>query len=141
MQADRDPAQVQRYIDIRRKLIKAMQDGGVGLLLGSDAPQVFNVPGFSAQHELEMYVAAGLTNYQALVTATTNPAAFFKVEGEYGVVAPGASADLILLKGNPLEDITNLRMKEGVMVKGEWLPKEMIDQRLAEIANKYAREE
>ncbi|MGI9542874.1 MAG: amidohydrolase family protein [Cyclobacteriaceae bacterium] len=138
MQADRDPGQVQRYIDIRRKLIKAMQDGGVGLLLGSDAPQVFNVPGFSAQHELEMYVDAGLTNYQALVTGTTNPAAFFKVEGEYGVIAPGASADLILLKDNPLEDITNLRAKEGVMIKGEWLSKERIAEELAKIADKYA---
>src|SRR5262245_4022981 len=61
-----------RFIAVRRRLIKALQDGGTGLLLGSDAPQVWNVPGFSIHRELASYVAAGLTPYQALATGTRN---------------------------------------------------------------------
>src|SRR5688572_19362579 len=64
-----------RFIAVRRRLIKALQDAGAGLLLGSDAPQVWNVPGFSIHRELASYVAAGLTPYQALATGTRNIAA------------------------------------------------------------------
>ncbi|MEM9056241.1 MAG: amidohydrolase family protein, partial [Pseudomonadota bacterium] len=57
-------------IALRRALIGALNNAGAGLLLGSDAPQVFNVPGFSAHRELELLVAAGLTPFEALATAT-----------------------------------------------------------------------
>ena len=60
----------QKYIAVRRRLIKALHDGGVGVLLGSDAPQTWNVPGFSIHREIATYVAAGLTPFQALVTGT-----------------------------------------------------------------------
>ena len=66
-----------RMIELRRKLIKALHAGGAGLLLGSDAPQMYNVPGFSTHRELEALVAAGLTPYQALETGTRNVAVFF----------------------------------------------------------------
>src|SRR5690606_33630596 len=60
-----DAAKTKEFIELRRRLIKACQDNGVGLLLGCDAPQVFNVPGFSTHSELEYMVLAGLTPYQA----------------------------------------------------------------------------
>ena len=53
----------ERAIDIRRQLILALHRAGAGLLLGSDAPQVFNVPGYSLHHELGYLVAAGLTPF------------------------------------------------------------------------------
>jgi imidazolonepropionase-like amidohydrolase len=129
--------QARRFIALRRQLLKAMHDAGVRLLLGSDAPQIFNVPGFSIQHELQMLVAAGLSPYQALRTGTVNPARFFNAESEYGTVAVGKSADLILLDANPLEDIGNVAARAGVMVRGKWLPEQEIQARLAEIAGKY----
>lgn len=132
-----DPGKAQRFIDLRRRMIKAMYDAGVGILLGSDAPQVFNVPGFAIQHEIEMYVGAGLTPYQAMLTGTVNPARFFNNDQRLGMVKEGYQADLLLVDGNPLDDITNLRKKAGVMIKGQWLPKDKIEARLKALAAKY----
>ncbi|HUG41586.1 MAG TPA: amidohydrolase family protein, partial [Longimicrobiales bacterium] len=98
-------AQRARYTEIRRRFIKALYDGGVPVLLGSDAPQVWNVPGFSAHRELRLYVDAGLTPYEALRTGTIEVARHLGEEGRSGVVRPGARADLLLLDANPLEDI------------------------------------
>jgi imidazolonepropionase-like amidohydrolase len=115
------PALASQAIDLRRKLIKALHDNGAGLLLGSDAPQVFNVPGFSIHHELQYLVDAGLTPYEALQTGTVNPARFFGREESSGTVEVGRDADLVLLEGNPLEDISATREVRGVMVRGRWV--------------------
>lgn len=132
------PADVrQRFIEVRRKLIKALHDAGACLALGSDAPQVWNVPGHSIHRELEAMVAAGLTPYEALATGTRNVAEFFGVRDRAGTVEVGKWADLILLEGNPLEAISNTARRAGVMVRGHWLPRDAIDRRLAEIAAKY----
>lgn len=68
---------------------------------------------------------------------TLNPAKFFQQEGEFGVIKEGASADLILLYGNPFEDINNMRKQVGVMVRGKWMTQAEIETRLNEIANSY----
>lgn len=130
---------VDRYVlftDIRYKLIKSLHENGHGLLLGSDAPQVFNVPGFSIHHELYGIVNVGLTPLEAIQTGTINPAIFFEMEGEFGEIVQGASADLILLENNPLENILNLKNPAGVMVRGRWLDRTMIDSKLEEIAER-----
>jgi len=139
MQADDayDSDRAQRFIDLRRRIIKAMYDGGVGILLGSDAPQVFNVPGFAILHEIEMYVAAGLTPYEALVTGTINPAKYFGHENDRGLIKKGYQADLMLVDGNPLAEISNLRNNSGVMIRGKWLSQEYIEEKLARIAENY----
>jgi imidazolonepropionase-like amidohydrolase len=123
-----------RTIATRRKLIKALHAGGAGLLLGSDAPQIYNVPGFSIHRELQLLVAAGLTPYQALETGTRNIATFFGTSDSTGTIAPGKRADLILLDANPLYDIRNTARQAGVMLRGRWLAKGDIQQRLAAIA-------
>ncbi|MCZ6537623.1 MAG: amidohydrolase family protein [Gammaproteobacteria bacterium] len=125
-----DLANAERFIALRRKLIKALHEQGAGLLLGSDAPQVFNIPGVAAHQELELLVAAGLTPYQALRTGTVNPARYFDAEDQFGRIREGLSAELILLGGNPLLDITNTRNIRGVMIKGQWLDREQIRQGL-----------
>ena len=89
---------------MRRKLIAACNKNGVGLLLGSDAPQVFDVPGFSVHHELRYLVDAGLTPYEALKTGTVNVGKFLGRD-DVGVIKVGAAADLLLLNNNPLENI------------------------------------
>lgn len=106
-------------ISIRRELIRRLHDAGGLILLGSDAPQVFNVPGFSLHRELELMVASGLSPFEALQTGTTAPARFFELDA--GTVEPGKIADLVLLDANPLVDITNSRRVHGVVVRGLWL--------------------
>lgn len=106
-------------IAVRRELIRKLHRAGGKLLLGSDAPQVFNVPGFSLHHELRLLVESGLSPYEALRSGTTAPAGFFDLDA--GTVEPGKIADLVVLDGNPLDDITNSRRVHGVLVRGRWL--------------------
>ena len=115
---DFNPEVASRAIELRRKLIMALHVTGAGLLLGSDAPQVFNVPGFSLHHELHFLVASGLTPYEALATGTSAPALFLGTNT--GSVEVGREADLLLLDSNPLEDISNSRRVHGVMLRGSW---------------------
>ncbi len=115
-------------IDIRRRLILELHKAGAGILLGSDAPQSFNVPGFSTHRELDALVAAGVTPYAALHTGTIDVATFLGSNG--GSVAAGKDADLILLDANPLLDIRNSRRIHGVMLRGQWLPESELARRL-----------
>jgi Amidohydrolase family len=126
-------AKIKNYIQLRRQLILACQQNGVGLLLGCDAPQVFNVPGFSTHQELQYLVAAGLTPYQALQTGTVNVAAYLNLSATSGTVKVGAVSDLILLAGNPLKDITQTQKIEGVMLGPRWLPKTALQQALKKL--------
>jgi imidazolonepropionase-like amidohydrolase len=126
--------QWEKFIAIRRQLIKALQEKGHGMLLGSDAPQLFNVPGFSIHHEIAAMEKAGLSPLQILQSGTVNPALYFGREGEFGLVEEGLSADLILVDANPLEDLQALKQISGVMVFGRWLDRETLDEKLAEIA-------
>jgi imidazolonepropionase-like amidohydrolase len=125
-----------KYIAARRAILRALHEGGVGMLLGSDAPQIFNVPGFSAHRELQAMVDAGMTPYQALRMATASPAEFLGAAGKYGTIVVGADADLVLLDGDPLADIANTQKIEGVMVRGRWLDRAWIDRELAGVAER-----
>ena len=120
----------QRYITLRRRLMKALHDGGVGILLGSDAPQTWNVPGFSIHREIATYVAAGLTPYQALATGTRGVAVHFNTLDRSGTIETGKRADVVLLDANPLQDIANTSRIAGVMIGGRWLPRNELDRRL-----------
>ena len=129
-----DPEVAARAVELRRKLILALSDAGAGLLLGSDSPQIFNVPGFALHRELEYLVEAGLTPYEALATGTVNPARFFGLSGSVGAVQAGLEADLLLLDDNPLENIEATRRIHGVMLRGEWISREDLDQLLETFA-------
>lgn len=126
-----------REVELRNKILKSLSDSGVLILLGSDAPQAFSVPGFSLQREMESMVAAGMSTFQVLQSGTINVATFYHLEGEAGTVAAGRRADLLLLEGNPLEDVRNVARKAGVMVRGRWLPWSEIQQRLDQIEAAY----
>jgi imidazolonepropionase-like amidohydrolase len=116
--SDFDPEVVALAIEIRRSLILELHRAGAGLLLGSDSPQVFSVPGFSIHRELDVLVSAGLTPYEALRTGTVAVDEF--LQSNTGIVAVGRAADLVLLDANPLVDIRNSRRIHGVMVRGQW---------------------
>ena len=127
-----------QLIEVRRQLVKALHDASPELLLlGSDAPQVFNVPGFSLLHELDAIVVAGLSPYEALRTGTVHAAEFFDASDEFGRIAPGLAADLLLVDDNPLDDLAALREPAGVMVRGRWLDRDELDTRLDAIAARY----
>jgi imidazolonepropionase-like amidohydrolase len=132
-----DTTAARREVEIRNLLLKAMSDGGVTILLGSDAPQQFSVPGFSIQREMETMVSVGMTPYQVLRSGTHDVAVFLGTSDRAGTIAVGRNADLLLLDGNPLEDIRNAARRAGVMVRGVWLPREAIERRLAEIEASY----
>jgi imidazolonepropionase-like amidohydrolase len=125
--------EVNNYIRLRRRLINACHKNGVGLLLGSDAPQVFNVPGFSLHQELEYMVNSGLTPFEALKTGTVNVAGFYNKSKERGMVKKGMVSDLVLLNGNPLTDIKQTANIAGVMLGSRWLSKSFIDQELKKL--------
>ncbi len=127
----------QEYLQLRRDMIKALHDAGAGLLLGSDAPQIFNVPGFSVHHELRYIVNSDLTPYQALRTGTYNTARYWDDLENSGTIAEGKVADMVLLESNPLDDISNSADIAGVMYRGNWLAGEDIDKGLESIAEKH----
>ena len=133
------PPQDKRLVTLalRRKILKALQAAGCPVALGTDSPQLYSVPGFSIAREARSMAAAGLTAQQILIDATRQPARYFGAEQEFGSVAPGERADLILLTSNPLSDVGNIAKRAGVMVNGRWLPEADIQARLERIAAAY----
>lgn len=125
-------ASMRKFIHLRRKLIYECQRNGVGLLLGSDAPQVFDVPGFSIHHELKYMVDAGLTPFEALQSGTVNVAKYFG-KNDRGMIKTGFVSDLLLLDSNPLENIENTKKIAGVMLGNKWLSKEFITAELKKL--------
>jgi imidazolonepropionase-like amidohydrolase len=131
--------QWKQFDNIRKQLIKKLQDGGHGMLLGSDAPQVFNVPGFSIHREIDGLQAAGLTPLEIIQSGTINPAKYFNMSDVFGQVKEGLEADLILLNSNPLDNTDNLQDLAGVFRQGRFIPKAAINNRLAAIAAKNSK--
>ena len=115
-----EPEQARDYLEIRKKLTLALHEAGAGLLLGADAPQIFNPPGYSAHRELELLVESGLSPFEAIKTGTVNVGNYLGEPNQTGMVATGYRADLILLNVNPLESIPFGENLEGVMVDGTW---------------------
>ncbi len=104
---------------------------GVRFLAGTDITIPYTYPGFSLHDELELFVEAGLTPMQVLETATTNPAELLGLKDRWGQVAPGFTANLLLLKADPLADISNTRKIEAVVVNGKLLNRSELDRLLA----------
>lgn len=130
---------VQPYLDFRNKLLMTLHQAGVPVLMTSDSPQVFNVPGFSIHHEIELMSDAGMSNYEILKSGSVNPALYFEEEGQWGVIKKGASADFVLVKKNPLKDLETLMTPIGVMMKGAYYDRNRLDLELAKIESNHQR--
>lgn len=123
-----------REVELRNAMLGALSEAGVRILMGTDAPQMFSVPGFSLDRELQVMAAAGMTPYQILRSGTVAVAEHLGLIAESGTIAVGKRADLVLLDGNPLDDIGNAAKRAGVMVNGRWLSADAIRARLDVIA-------
>ena len=114
--------------DFFRKLTTQLHKAGVGLLAGSDcgAYNSYVYPGPSLHDELEALVSCGLTELQALRASAYNGAQFLKKDSDYGGIAEGKMADLVVLRENPLEDIRNTREIEMVIKNGQVFSRESL---------------
>lgn len=132
-----------RIVALRNAITKSLHDAGVGLMAGSDSPQAFMVTGFALHAELRALVGAGLTPWEALRCATSNPATYLAsvqgkgsavgIEPDFGTIQSGARADLVLLDADPLADIANASKIRSVMLRGKLYDRATLDAMLADV--------
>jgi len=142
---------LQRDLVFMQRLVKALHDAGVPLLAGSDVEEQaspFMLPGSSLHDELALLEASDLTPYEVLRAATVNGARFVaggtgvpEEEIDFGTIQAGKRADLILVEGDPLEDLSVLRRPAGVMSRGRWYGAENLDSMLRRLEELNRREE
>jgi hypothetical protein len=117
----------------RLQLMKDMHQQGVRFLAGTDVLNPYVFPGFSLHDELAYLVKAGLTPYEALQTATINPAIFLKSTDSLGTIEKGKIADMILLDANPLENISNTKKIYAVIINGKFFARKDLDDMLNKV--------
>jgi imidazolonepropionase-like amidohydrolase len=128
------------YNDLVKESLKYFFDLNGKIILGTDCGMPFIMPGFSVHEQMGTFVSAGLTPYQALRTCTYNASECLGILDKSGTIEEGKNADLLLLNGNPLENINNTRKIEGVMLKGVWFPQNEL-QDMLDILSGYYRDE
>jgi len=129
-----DYAAMRAVTAFQMRMTRALRDSGARILLGTDTSNPFVVAGFSAHQELALLVEAGLTPYQALRAGTADAAEFLHASDQIGQVRPGLRANLVLVDGNPLEDVRAATRRSGVMLRGRWMPAVELDAELERVA-------
>ena len=123
----------QGYSNWALEIVNLMNRKGVKFMAGTDAPIFFLIPGLSLHDEISMLSEGGLSNLEAIKSATYNPSKYFGMENELGSIKVGQIADLLILKKNPLENIRNTKEIETVIKNGNILNRKYLDSLL----NKY----
>lgn len=118
--ASRAPNTRAEYDTFYGRVLKIFLEEGVTVVTGTDAGIFTNVPGLSLVDELALYLEAGVSAHDALKAATVNGARVLGLEDRVGRVQQGYEADLVLVSGNPLEDIRVLENPSGLFVRGHW---------------------
>jgi len=118
-------------------MVKPMYDAGIHVLAGSDSGPFnsFTYPGESIHKELELFVKAGLTPQEALITSVVNGPKFFGLENYYGSIEANKVADLLILDRNPLDNITNTSSIFSVISNGNWYAKSELSNLMNSIKN------
>lgn len=125
-----------RLTAFNQKVTGALHRNGVPIMAGTDALGLELVPpGSSLHREFQLLSASGLSPLEVMRSGTIVPAAFLGKTNEFGTIAAGRRADLLLVAGNPLEDLAVLRRPSGVMVRGTWLPRQTLDDQLKRLGN------
>ncbi len=122
----------------QKQFLKSLYDAGAPVLLGTDTPNPFVLPGFAIHDELALFVDSGIPVEDVLRIATADAAKFLRQEGEWGVVAADARADLVLLDADPREQLDTLRRPAGVMINGRWHNRSDLDGVMAELKARVA---
>ena len=125
-----------------KKFIRALNEAGVPLVAGTDAPGIPGlVPGFSLHQDLKALEQAGLSSFDVLSTATRVPGEFIQKAKPgtqpFGTIVAGNRADLILSRANPLDDLSTLETPLGVMANGHWHDASDLQNLLAGVAEQY----
>lgn len=118
-------------------LVRALHDAGAGVALGSDSGAPYIVPGFSIHEELRLLAEAGFSPYEALRAGTYNAASALGDLAAMGTIAIGKRADLLLLEGNPMDDLDNVQHRTGVMARGHWFTEAELQGALVQLAATY----
>lgn len=136
------PEAVAAFLEVRDRILSELADAGAPIMMGTDSPQMFNVPGFALHREIDEMAEAGMTNQQILESGTVVVGRYVRdhlgLDEHFGAVAAGQRADLVLLEANPLDDLDNLTERVGVMVRGRWVTRAEIDAGLDALAAKHA---
>jgi hypothetical protein len=134
---DKESPRGQKLLQQRARFRQALQlahemaRAGVQLLAGTSGRGAHLLPGRSLHRELQLLVKTGCTPLEALQSATFNAAAYLAKSDKYGVVEPGHAADLVLLDGNPLQDIANTQKIAGVILDGQYFSRGELDRMAA----------
>lgn len=136
------PAALAAFFGLRDRILERLADGGAGILMGTDSPQLYNVPGFALHREIAEMEEASMTRWQILRSGTSEVADYVSdhlgLDGRFGRVVAGNRADLVLLESNPLDGLETLAEPAGVMVRGRWVPRQEIQAGLARLERKHA---
>ena len=116
-----------RYSNWIVDAVSKLHKNNVPFMAGTDTPIGYLIPGRSLHKELEILVESGLSNLEAIKTATINPATFFGIENKVGRIKNGFKADLLILNSNPLNDITNTQNIHAVIKNGHFLSRQSLD--------------
>ena len=119
-------ARINRQHRFHLEIVQKLHKAGVNIVCGTDAGIVNTAAGLSVHQELAFYVQAGLSNYEALKTATVNPARVYTEYKNFGTIEPGKWANFILSEKNPLTQLHTLQDPEWVMVKGRLIDRKLI---------------
>ena len=133
-------AALTKSLAFQKKLVKELHRAGVRIMTGTDAMNPGVVPGFSEHAELRHLTDIGFTPFEALRAATRYPAEFLTQAGEFGTIAAGKRADLLLLDGNPLRDIGTVSRPLGVMARGRWMDQAELRRLLEDVPAFYAKQ-
>jgi hypothetical protein len=131
---------IRQLYPFQQKIVRALFEAGVPLLAGTDATDSGPVAGFAIHDELEEMVKCGLSSYEALKTATVNPASYLRNSDKFGTITVGKRADLVLLNANPLAKIGNTRQIAGVVLRGHWYNADQTAAMLDKLPATYANE-
>jgi len=127
------------YLAFRRGLFLELHKAGVPMIMASDSPQVFNVPGFSIHHEITLMSEAGMSNFEILKTGSVVPAQYMNATSSWGMIKEGYEADFVLVEKNPLDDLKTMQTPVGVVIRGKWISREELQKELDRIEANHLR--
>jgi imidazolonepropionase-like amidohydrolase len=123
-----DARLAQQRWPVARRIVSAMHRAGVRIMTGTDSPMPGVYPGYALHEEMAMLVESGLSEREALRSATLAPAQFLGIAEQIGSVTVGKRADLVLLDADPLQDIRNTQKINAVLLDGRLLRRAALDE-------------